>query len=264
MKPKLIILILLLLSAGLCRAQMVIHDQSVIYQQERMVYQQWNQSDFTPTHGFLWLNPLYWLTWAWFPDYHKTDLRPLGPDGPQTQRLALVAAMQNTDNAYKAQSDTLSNTAISEAVNYSGLLSDADPLWPLYYSKEFKPLLNQQDAQLLRGASAKVQQYLLSSGTYSWYLDQSHSLAERLNTARTTTLDCGSRILTYYRLLAEYRRLSSIWETKKQQAATFLALMARVQAMKPTTVQPVSVPAPNISDEQIGDDILSHALIAIP
>ena len=239
-------------------AQMYVNDKSVIYQQERMVFKQWNQNDFTPTHGFLWLNPLYWLTWAWFPNYHKTDLRPLSPSGPQTQRLALAAAMQNTDNAYKMQADTLRNTAVSEALNYSGLVTSADPLWLLYYSKEFKDLLNQQDGQLLSGVSFKVQNYLVSSGTYAWYLEESHSLAERLNTARNTILDRGARILTYYRLLAEYRKLSAAWETKKQQTGLFLALSAKAKALKTTQSTPVSMPAGYKTDQQIADEILSN------
>lgn len=253
-----IIAILLLCLGKYGFAQMYVNDKSVRYQQERMVFKQWDQNKFTPTHGFLYLNPLYWLTWAWFPDYHKTDLRPLGPAGPQTQRLALAAAMQNTDNAYKLQADTLRNTAVSEAVNYSGLLSDADPLWLLYYSKEFKDLLNQQDSQVLSGVSGKVQDYLVSSGTYGWYLNESHSLSERLNTARTTTLDRGSRILTYYRLLAEYRRLNAAWETKKQQAGTFLALYERAKAIKSVSGTSLSIPAGYKTDEQIADEILSH------
>lgn len=239
-------------------AQMYVNDKSVRYQQERMVFKQWNQNDFTPTHGFLWLNPLYWMTWAWFPNYHKTDLRPLGPSGPQTQRLALAAAMQNTDNVYKLQADTLRNSAVSEAVNYSGLISSADPLWLLYYSKEFKELLNQQDSQVLSSVSAKVQSYLISSGTYAWYLEQSHSLAERLNTARTTTLDRGSRILTYYRLLAEYRRLNAAWTTKKQQASTFLALSERAKDIKTATGTSASIPTGYKTDRQIADEILAN------
>lgn len=258
MKKLFILSALLVAFSRISFAQMVINDQSVIYQQERMVFKQWNQNDFTPTHGFLWLNPLYWLTWAWYPDYHKTDLRPLGPYGPQTQRLALVAAMQNTDNAYKKQSDTLRNTAISEAVNYSGLLSDADPLWLLYYSKEFKDLLNQNDAQLLNGVSAKVRQYLLTSGTYSWYVGESQSLAQRLNTARSTTLDRGSRILTYYRLLAEYKRLNATWSTKKQQAGLFLALNSKMHNIKSTSQQ-LTIPVTAKTDEQIADEIMANS-----
>jgi hypothetical protein len=259
MTTRIVVIATLLLCLGKYGfAQKKVNDKSVIYQQERMVFKQWDQNKFTPTHGFLYLNPLYWLTWAWFPNYHKTDLRPLGPSGPQTQRLALAAAMQNTDNAYKLQADTLRNTAISEAINYSGLVSSTDPLWLLYYSKEFKELLNQKDDQLLSGVSPKVQSYLVSSGIYASYLEQSHSLAERLNSTRTTTLDHGSRILTYSRLLAEYRKLNAAWATKKQQAGTFLALSEKAKNIKSPVTTTVTFPVGYKSDRQIADEILSH------
>ena len=120
---------------GHARAQEEINDQSLRYQEQRMVFQQWDQNKFTPTSGFLGLNPYYWLTWGWFyPNYHKTDLRPLSATGPQTQRLALVGTMNSIDNSYKLQSDTVRNTALSQIANQSGALSDADPLWIVYYN----------------------------------------------------------------------------------------------------------------------------------
>src|ERR1700760_2782907 len=94
-------------------AQEVVKDQAIENQSQRMVYAQWNQNDFYPKAGFLDLNPYYWLVWGLFdPGYHKTDLRPLSATGPQTQRLALVAAQNSTDKKYKLQSDTLRNTAL--------------------------------------------------------------------------------------------------------------------------------------------------------
>lgn len=105
MKHVMIILLGLLL-AHACFAQEEINDEALRYQQQRMVYQQWDQNKFKPTSGFLGLNPYYWLVWGWpYPNYHKTDLRPLSATGPQTQRLALVAAMNSTDGKYKLQSE---------------------------------------------------------------------------------------------------------------------------------------------------------------
>src|ERR1700744_6729345 len=121
-------------------AQSVIKDDAVDNQSQRMVFQQWNQNDFYPHKGFLDTNPYYWLVWGLFdPNYHKSDLRPLSATGPETQRLALVAAQNSTDNKYKLQSDTLRNTALSQIASQSGLLSDADPLWVLYYNQQFHP-----------------------------------------------------------------------------------------------------------------------------
>src|ERR1700755_201197 len=130
---NLLLFILSFMFYASCFAQEEIDDKSFRYQEQRMVFQQWDQNKFTPTSGFLGLNPYYWLTWGWFyPNYHKTDLRPLSATGPQTQRLALVAAMNSTDGRYKLQSDTVRNTALSQISSQSGLVSGADPLWFLY------------------------------------------------------------------------------------------------------------------------------------
>lgn len=242
MKNLFILLLFVLLFGSLASfSQKRIRDKHITYQQERMVFKQWDRDLFTPTPGFLWLNPEYWLTWALHPNYPKTDLRPLGPVGPQTQRLALVAAMQSTDNAYKLQADTLRNMALGETYNYSGLVSGFDPLWQLFYSSEFEPLLLQSDGDILSGLSLKERNYLVSSGAYSWFVEESHSLLERLETARNTTLDRGSRILAYHRLLDEYRKLKATWEDKKQKAKLYLSLRDKNDAVKKKQ-NPITVP----------------------
>lgn len=236
-------------------AQWVIRDQAIINQQERMVFKQWDKKKFTPTSGFLGLNPNYWLTWAWHPDYPKKDLRPLGPVGPQTQRLAFAAAMQNTENTYKLHADTLKNTAVTEAVNYSAVFSAADPLWMLYYRHEFQPLLDQQDAALLSNIPVKERDYLIRTGVYEWYREESAGIRERLDGAMNATLDRGSRILAYHRLFLEYRRLNTSWEAKKQYARKFLSLTESANKMK-SRDQPIDQREGYRTDKQIADDIL--------
>lgn len=250
-----ILAILILGMAASAGAQRIIRDQSIVNQQERMVFKQWDRKKFTPTSGFLGLNPNYWLTWAWHPNYPKKDLRPLGPIGPQTQRLAFAAAMQNTENVYKLHADTLRNTAITEAVNYSAVFSTADPLWMLYYRHEFEPLLNEQDATLMSGIPAKEIDYLVRTGVYEWYREESSGIKERLDGAMTTTLDRGSRLLTYHRLLLEYRRLNTSWEAKKQYARKFLALSESTNKMKSRN-QPIVERQGFRTDQQIADEIL--------
>src|SRR5690606_11459700 len=88
-------------------------DKHIVHQQERMVFKQWDRKKFTPTKGFLGLNYQYWLTWAWHPNYPKTDLRPLSAAGRQTQRLLLVAAMKNSQHASKGRAETVRNTGRS-------------------------------------------------------------------------------------------------------------------------------------------------------
>src|SRR5665213_1448212 len=168
-------------------AQSIVKDNAVINQSQRMVFQQWNQNSFYPKPGFLSLNPYYWLVWGFFdPNYHKTDLRPLSLTGPQTQRLALVSTMNGIDNHYKLQSDTVRTTALSQIASQSGLLSDADPLWLLYYKQQFNPVLNYTAVSILSGLSPKVSAKLVSEGSYSWYAAELDKLQQRLNGARTT------------------------------------------------------------------------------
>jgi hypothetical protein len=224
-------------------AQSVVMDKSIRYQQERMVFKQWDKNKFTPTSGFLGLNPWYWLTWGFFyPNYHKDDLRPLSPSGPQTQRLALVAAMSSTDNNYKLHSDTLRNSALSEIAGQSGLITGADPLWLLYYSKEFSPVLNNSMAGILGRLSPQVSTRLVSEGLYSWYKNELDRLKER--------------IMAYYRLLQDYRRLSGVWATRTASAQMTLNMESQQQRLKNNQVD-----APDWSprsDIEIANKVLQH------
>ena len=250
----------LILSAAFfsAAAQTPIRDKHIVNQQERMVFKQWSKNKFTPTSGFLGLNPNYLLTWVWHPDYPKKDLRPLGPVGPQTQRLAFAAAMQNTENAYKLHADTLKNTAWTEASNYSGILSTSDPLWLLYYRHEFETLLKQEDSAILNGVPPKERDYLMRSGVFDWYREEAAGLRQRLDGAMTTTLDRGSRILAYHRLLLEYRKVAASWDAKKQYARKFLSLSDAAGKIK-TREQPIIPREGYRTDRQIADDILSKS-----
>jgi len=238
-------------------SQEVVQDKAIENQEQRMVYAQWDQNDFYPKSGFLDTNPYYWLVWGLFdPNYHKTDLRPLSATGPQTQRLALVAAQNSTDGKYKLQSDTLRNTALSQIANQSGLLSDADPLWLLYYSQQFQPLLNYSATTLLSPLSPQVSSKLVSEGTYSWYTNELSMLKQRLNGARTTDQDRGSRIMAYYRLLQEYQRLAGVWSIRIAAAQKDIQMTTQAQQVKTQTMTPVQwTPA---SDIQIANKVLTH------
>ena len=238
-------------------SQEIVRDKAIENQSQRMVYAQWNQNDFYPKAGFLDLNPYYWLVWGLFdPNYHKTDLRPLSATGPQTQRLALVAAQNSTDGKYKLQSDTLRNTALSQIASQSGLLSDADPLWLLYYSQQFQPLLNYSPATLLGPLSPQVSAKMVSEGTYGWYTNELSMLKQRLNGARTTDQDRGSRIMAYYRLLQEYQRLAGVWNIRIAAAQKDIQMASQAQQVKTQTMAPVQW-TPQ-SDIQIANKVLTH------
>ncbi|OKS88795.1 hypothetical protein RG47T_4273 [Mucilaginibacter polytrichastri] len=218
-------------------AQRDVADQSVRYQEERMVYLQWDQNKFTPTSGFLGLNPYYWLTWGLFePNYHKTDLRPLSATGPQTQRLALVGTMNSVDNSYKLNADTVRNTALTSIAEQSGLLSDADPLWLLYYSQALAPVLNYSDASILAPLTAQVRNAVISEGLLPWYENELAMLKERINAARSTDMDRGSRIMAYYRYLKEYRTLAATWATRVATAQKNITMVKQQTMAKGSPV----------------------------
>jgi hypothetical protein len=239
-------------------AQEVVQDKAIINQSQRMVFQQWNQNDFYPHSGFLDTNPYYWLVWGLFdPNYHKTDLRPLSATGPQTQRLTLVAGLNKTDNTYKINSDTVRNTALSQIASQSGLLSNADPLWLLYYSQQFQPLLNYSAASILGPLSPTVSAKLVSEGMYSWYTNELDRLKQRLNGARTTDQDRGSRIMAYYRMLKEYQNLAGVWAIRVSTAQLDIN-MAKSQQQLQKAASPVSTWTPN-ADVQIANKVLLNA-----
>ena len=186
---KIILFITVLTCMQTTMAQKAINDESIRYQQERMVFKQWDRDKFTPKSGFLGLNPYYWLTWGLHPNYPKTDLRPLSPWGPQTQRLGLVMAMNSSSGSYKLESDTLRNTAMLEIANQSGIVSAADPLWLLYYSKELKPVLENSQNNILNPLPPPVRTKVISDGLYSWYKNELDNLKQRIEGARNVDMD---------------------------------------------------------------------------
>jgi hypothetical protein len=240
-----------------CHAQQSVKDEAITYQQQRMVFAQWDQNKFTPKAGFLSLNPCYWLTWGLFhPNYHNTDRRPLSATGPQTQRLALVGTMNSIDSKYQLQSDTVRNTALSEIANQSGLLTAADPLWRLYYSSQLSPVLNYSVPAILSGLSPAVSTKLISEGLVGWYANELEMLRERVEAAHTTDMDRGARIMAYHRLLLEYRTLAGVWTIRTSSAQATLNMTRQQERLKVGAVS-VSAWTPQ-SDVQIARKVLSH------
>jgi hypothetical protein len=238
-------------------AQQKINDEALRYQEQRMVFQQWDQNKFKPSPGFLSLNPFYWLVWGFpYPNYHKTDLRPLSATGPQTQRLALVAAMQSADNRYKLQSDTVRNVALSQVASQSALVSGADPLWLLYYQHRFQPVLNHSMGTILAGLPTEVRAKLVGEGLCDWYNDALDRLKERIEGAHNADMDRGARIMAYYRLLQDYRRLSGVWSIRTASAKTTLDMAAQQQRLQSGHVT-VTNWAPQ-TDIELSRKVLEH------
>lgn len=244
------VLILLLGAIGQTR----IRDESMVNQQERMVFKSWDRGKFTPTSGFLGLNPYYWLTWGLHPNYPKTDIRPLSVTGHETIRMGLEAGMQSADKNMELGSDTIRNVAFDQISGHAGLFSDADPLWQLYYSGQFRPVTDPERVDILDGLSSSVKARLVSEGSYSWYKDQVAMLAERLEGSRRTNQDRGSRILSYQRLLLEFRKIQGIWSSKRATAEKMMRLSAVKSKVGSANPAGVSV---SMSDAEVARKVLS-------
>ena len=254
MKTLLFLFSSLLLFAG-AGAQVNIRDKHITNQQERMVFKSWDEDKFTPKPGFLGLNPLYWITWGLHPNYPDTDLRPLGPHGPQSSRMALLVAMSAAEQQYKLQSDSIAQTAIENLATHSSLLSDFDPLWMMYYSSALSPLENPPKNSLSTLGLPELN-YLQQSGFISWYEKEHEQLRERLKVARRADMERGSRILYYHRLLLEYRKLQASWEDKKRQSRRFIETKdQRAKLLKRNT----PLTREKRSDIEIADQVLKNS-----
>jgi hypothetical protein len=165
--------------------------------------------------------------------------------------------MNGIDNKYKLHSDTVRNTALSQIANQSGLLSDTDPLWFLYYSQQLNPVINNSMISILAGLTPQVSARLVSEGMYSWYKNELDMLKERIQGARTTNMDRGSRIMSYYRFLKEYRTLSGVWAIRTSAAQTTLDMAARQQQLQKASVT-VGPWTPQ-TDVKIANSVLQNA-----
>jgi len=217
-------------------AQRIIKDPHITAQHERMVFKRWG--NFLPEKTSWWYPTKRWhyeRTWgfmAWtsfkgdkskYQGYRNgPDLRPLGPTGPQTQRMALNTVLVETSSAHKKHSDSLRNAALSEYANNSGLLSGIDPLWLLYYRRELGRLIAYSQGSAADGLSEREKQYLSETGVTDWFDDEMMRMQERLDAAHDADMDRGARILVYHRILKEYRNTLGRWNTQIEWAETLL------------------------------------------
>ena len=202
-----------------------INDKHIQHQQERMVYKQWDRDKFTPTKGFLSLNYQYWLTWGLHPNYPKQDRRPLSAYGPQTLRMGFTLAMKAAVEKNKLHMDTISNISLGELAHISALGNSLDPLWLLYYKHQLAPLINaQKEYDPFKKITPTLLNHLKEKGVYDWFIEQHNVLKERLQLIWQTDMERGSRILSYHRILGEYRKLSSTLDSKIEYSRKYLLI----------------------------------------
>ena len=111
-------------------------------------------------------------------------------------------------------------------------------------------------ASILAGLSPQVSAKLVSEGTYSWYNNELDMLKQRIQGAHSADMDRGSRILAYYRLLKEYRRLSAVWAIRTSSAQSTLTMTAQQQRLKTGQVT-VTNRTPQ-TDIEIANKVLQH------
>src|SRR5690606_5272560 len=213
MRTNLFILICFLASWNAAE-KMAIHVRAIVAQRERMVYKEWDRNKFYPNPNRILgvpTNLLWYMTWALHPNYPKTDRRPLSPQGEQTQRLALAAAMSITSDYYKKEADSIQLASAKELARISGTFSEVDPLYQLYYKNELKSLENAGE-EAFDDVPIAVQAYLQETGALDWFKAEMERLAERYQLAKKLDMERGQRILMYHRILQEMRQCLSRWQ----------------------------------------------------
>lgn len=197
-----------------------IEDPHIRAQADRMVFQSWG--DFKPEPKKILgvnINYHYTATWGWAAPNQNAryrrgrDIRPLGPIGHQTQRMVMDFSYNSSSNDFRKQGEEIGRTAVSELYYYSGLFSEVDPLWQLYYKKTLKRLLefpNDDWAQFSNNNNV-VARYLHTTGVSAWYQDEMERLQERLKGTFKADQDRGSRILNYHRIMKEYQSIEAQW-----------------------------------------------------
>jgi len=263
-------------------AQRIIKDPHITAQEERMVFKRWGNFMPYPTYKKTWTpfgwiktgiqtNWHYTMTWgngAWlsgkggkskYQGYlNGPDMRPLGPIGPQTQRMALNTILQETSSAHKKHSDSLRNAALSEYANNSGLLSGIDPLWLLYYRRELRKLIDYSQGSAADGLSEREKQYLSETGVTDWFDDEMMRMQERLDAAHGADMDRGGRVLAYHRILKEYRNVLGKWNTQIEWAETLLDMRDSQNGTK--TVESAAFAARSARNEgELMDRIINEA-----
>lgn len=213
-------------------AQKRIEDKGMIHQQERMVYKQWDKNKFSPSKKFLGIqvHPLWYTVWGLHPNYRKKDHRPLSATGPQTIRMGLTTAMKGTSENYKLQSDTLRNTALSQFAMHTPI--QFNPLWQLYYQKEFKELLEDPLEKQLEGLTNEEVKFLIDSKAWEKHVKKLEEMKERLNSGRSAFMERGNRILFYHRLMLEYRLQNDWWHRMKAYAPKRATAIKKIEKIK--------------------------------
>ncbi len=215
------------------QGQVPINDGHVINQQRRMVMTAWDS--FTPDAGRIFgipTNPLWWATWGFHQDYHKTDRRPLSATGPQTKRMGYAILMHTATKQYEKEQEAIRNTALKEIVRISGDLSAGDPLYLLYYKGELEALTANDKGGAFTDLNLEEFDYMAKTGSVDWFNLKYQALQESYEVAKSADMERGQRMLMYHRIMLDMQKLYNNWEYKKRVAITILDISKRTNEMK--------------------------------
>lgn len=264
----LIISLIISLFSSTVKAQKKISDSALEAQQRRNVYIKWG--DFKPEPSYPWwsfglqMNPYYTTVWSWIDldgdrgKYRKgPDIRPLGPVGEQTQREASLYGMLMMSNEYKKESDEIGSTAVKELLhNTGGILSEADPMWILYYRKTLKDVNEYNLSNFTNKLTSLQRQYLVETKIIEWLDTEMIQLHERLDGAKSVNMDRGSRILNYHRIMLEYEKILGRWNYQVAWADKFTKVQARNSTIDKKNIGNVNWSDYGKTDLQIMEEII--------
>jgi hypothetical protein len=221
-----------------CYSQTALRDDAMRAQERRQVYMQWG--DWQPKAKYflgIQTNPQHTLVWGWVADlrgaqnskYKKgSDIRPLGPTGKQTLRLAALAQQQSITDQIVKESNEIGSMAEQEILYYSNTTAQLDPLYLLYFKKTLKPIAEFSQSNLQSECGrADIYDFLNETGVINSHIREMNILKNRLDGLFSSNIERGQRIIMYHRLLADYRSEKSTWDRHITSTKTFLDLKAK-------------------------------------
>ncbi|MDO4728859.1 MAG: hypothetical protein Q4B43_07645 [Bacteroidota bacterium] len=209
---KQILLFIFLISCSLSLAQTIafVSDEALVAQEKRMVFQTWGE--WKPEGNNI-HRVRIWGSLA--PqrnrDYKEgEDIRPLRIGGKENNRFLLSFAMREQAEKIKEEIDTLDSRAKADFLHWIPGISNADPLYLLYYKDMLTPLINIPDnpsSYLEWGiASDLIYQKALANGSIQNLQKTLDVLKDYLKKSKEVAMPRGKRFLLYHQCLIGWRK----------------------------------------------------------
>lgn len=219
-RPYLLILFIVLAAAAPLKGQLPVkrlNDPSIVAMEKRRVFSSWGEFYPYPKYVLgVQTNLAYATVWGmWSPkrnqDYRSgKDIRPLGPQGEQTQRHGLQALEEKRTQEIKRYSDSLEAASEKELLQVLPEAFMATPLYLLYYRPALKPLkempLHPQSPSDWFFPAGRGMENLMKSGRHEVLMEELSVLKDRLALCESALVTRGERLLMLHGLFMEYRK----------------------------------------------------------